>query len=130
MKEKEPLIDFEIRKKIAEQIKYYREKNKWSMAELADKVNTGKGNVSSWESMKYAPGLAAMARLCKVFNITISDLYGEQEQKIKQNETQPLLEEFFKKLNISEEHIEKLSDEQIHIIKGTIKNFLDNQRNK
>lgn len=59
------------------------------MGELAEILNTYKSNVSSWENMKYVPSVPIAFKICKLFNITLDQIYGTENKVIKQYETLP-----------------------------------------
>lgn len=118
---------YSVKETVANNIRRYRKKANLTMEELADKLGTTKSNVSSWENMKHIPSIATLVRLCDIFGVTINQLYGIEDT---QKDPSQLVQDFFEKLEVDENRLNELSDEQINIISGVIKNFLDNKNDK
>lgn len=66
--------DSEITQKIAERIKYLREKAGMSQQEFAAKLDYEKSNASRMESGKVNFRILTLAKVAEVFNISLSDL--------------------------------------------------------
>lgn len=59
---------------IANQIKKYRGKLKWSQETLAEKAYVSRQTVSSWENNKSYPDIHSLLILSKLFNISLDEL--------------------------------------------------------
>jgi len=60
-----------------ERIRQLREQKGWSQKELAAKLNLPRqSTVSSWETGRNGPNPTQREALCKLFNITLNELYG------------------------------------------------------
>jgi transcriptional regulator with XRE-family HTH domain len=59
---------------IANQIKKYRGKLKWSQETLAEKAYVSRQTVSSWENSKSYPDIHSLLILSKLFNISLDEL--------------------------------------------------------
>ena len=59
---------------IANQIKKYRGKLKWSQETLAEKAYVSRQTISSWENNKSYPDIHSLLILSKLFNISLDEL--------------------------------------------------------
>ena len=69
-------IDTTIRKNIQANISKYRKKSGLSQAELAQKIGVKNSTVSSWERRANAPDIETLFSICKLFNVTVADMFG------------------------------------------------------
>ena len=69
-------IDTTIRKNIQANISKYRKKSGLSQAELAKKIGVKNSTVSSWERGANAPDIETLFSICKLFNVTVADMFG------------------------------------------------------
>ena len=70
--------------KIANNIKKYRQKQKMTQDELAEKLNVTRQAVSNWETGKTQPDIDTLAQIAEVFDISIEELiYEEKKTKIE-----------------------------------------------
>lgn len=69
-------IDTTIRKNIQANISKYRKKSGLSQAELAHKIGVKNSTVSSWERGANAPDIETLFSICKLFNVTVADMFG------------------------------------------------------
>ena len=69
-------IDTTIRKNIQANISKYRKKSGLSQAELAQKIGVKNSTVSSWERGANAPDIETLFSICKLFNVTVADMFG------------------------------------------------------
>lgn len=72
---------------IAENIKMYRKMNKMTQADLAKKLDVGKSTVSSWELGSNKPLMDKITKMAQLWNIRMSELIGEENNSIKEEET-------------------------------------------
>lgn len=66
-----------IRDEISKNLLYYRKKNGLTQKELADKLGVKNSAVSNWEKGLNSIDIETLFEACKVFNISINDMYGE-----------------------------------------------------
>lgn len=66
---------------IGKKIKELRIKNNLTQNELANKLNVTYQAVSKWENGKNLPDLSVMSEICKIFNIELSELIGDNTKK-------------------------------------------------
>lgn len=69
-------IDTTIRKNIQANISKYRKKSGLSQAELAQKIGVKNSTVSSLERGANAPDIETLFSICKLFNVTVADMFG------------------------------------------------------
>lgn len=65
-----------IKETIAKNLLYYRKKNKITQKELAEKLGVKHNAISSWENGVNSIDIDTLFRVCKIFNITVNDMYG------------------------------------------------------
>ena len=68
-------------KTFGENLKYFRQLNKISQREFADRMHTSQQRVSEWECDKVEPSLYNIIRILKVFEITFEELIDGIEEK-------------------------------------------------
>ena len=77
---------------MGKRIAFYRKRKKIQQKELAHILNLkSDGTVSQWEADITSPKPAMMLELCKVLNISISELFGVEENKGLTKEEEKLL---------------------------------------
>lgn len=77
---------------MGKRIEFFRKKKGLTQKDLADKLNLkNRGTVSAWEVDTTSPKPAMMLELCKVLDITISELFGVEEDKGLTKEEEKLL---------------------------------------
>ena len=64
-----------------ENLKYFRNLNKISQKDFANKMQTTQQRVSEWECDKVEPSLYNIIRILKVFEITFEELIDGIEKK-------------------------------------------------
>ena len=69
----------ELQKKISENIVKYREINNISQTELAQMIDYSNKSVSKWERGLGVPDITVLYRLSVIFNISVSELIGQNE---------------------------------------------------
>lgn len=65
-----------IRQNIMKNISYYRKLNGYTQKELATVLGIKNSSVSNWEQGLNAPDIETIFELCKLFNISVSDMFG------------------------------------------------------
>ncbi len=72
---------------LAKNIKYLRNKKKWSQEELAGKLEVKRSSIAAYESKNVNPKLEFIVGFSKLFNISISDLIEKNlEKKLPEDE--------------------------------------------
>lgn len=65
-----------IRLNIRDNIIKYRKAAKMSQAELANAVGVRNSTVSAWERGANAPDIETLFKVCKLFKVKVSDMFG------------------------------------------------------
>lgn len=93
---------------MGKRIEFFRKKRGLTQKDLADKLNLkNRGTVSAWEVDTTSPKPAMMLELCKVLDITISELFGVEENKGLTKEEEKLLASY---KDLNEEGQERLAE--------------------
>ena len=95
---------------MGKRIEFFRKKRGLTQKDLADKLNLkNRGTVSAWEVDTTSPKPAMMLELCKVLDISISELFGVEEEEKKP--LSPKMKELLKKAeDLNEEGQERLAE--------------------
>ena len=81
---------------MGKRIEFFRKRKGLKQKELGEKLNLKSiSAISDWESDKTSPKPAMMLELCKVLDITISELFGVEEEEKKP--LSPKLKELLKR---------------------------------
>lgn len=102
-----------IRENISNNITFYRKKMKLTQEELANKINVKKTSVSSWERKANSPDIETLYELCKLFNISLEEMYGvsdnnNQETLIEIEKEYIEMAKELEKYNITQEDMKKI----------------------
>ena len=93
---------------MGKRIEFFRKKRGLTQKDLADKLNLkNRGTVSAWEVDTTSPKPAMMLELCKVLDISISELFGVEENKGLTKEEEKLLASY---KDLNEEGQERLAE--------------------
>lgn len=65
-----------VRQNIMKNIAYYRKLNGYTQKELASILGVKNSTVSNWEQGANAPDIETLFEICKLFNISVSDMFG------------------------------------------------------
>ena len=68
---------------LGERLLNLRKDKRLSQEEVADKLNVTRQTVSKWETDQSMPDFDKIAPLCKLYNITPNELFGEANEKEK-----------------------------------------------
>ena len=91
---------------MGKRIEFFRKKRGLTQKDLADELNLkNRGTVSAWEVDTTSPKPAMMLELCKVLDISISELFGVEENKGLTKEEEKLLASY---KDLNDEGKEKL----------------------
>lgn len=69
-----------IKETVAKNLLYYRKKNKITQKELAEKLGVKHNAISSWENGVNSIDIDTLFRICKIFGVTVNDMYGMSER--------------------------------------------------
>ena len=70
---------------IGENIRFYRQQHDLSQEELAEKMDTSRQTISSWENGKTYPNIQSLISLSNIFNTSVEDLIKEEVEDMKQS---------------------------------------------
>lgn len=70
-----------VRENISKNITKYRKSLKLSQKDLALQLGTKPSTVSSWEQEASIPNAETIFEICKIFNISINEIYGIEEDE-------------------------------------------------
>jgi transcriptional regulator with XRE-family HTH domain len=101
--------------KVADNIKYFRESNKWTQHQLADILKVSRSVVAKWENGSTTPDLKSLIALSDVFHISIDHLVGRLKLR------EEILKEFRLIYSLDEEKL-KIDDHFFEIMDFFIKN--------
>lgn len=73
---------------LGEKIKSLRNKNGFTQKELADKLFVTPQAVSRWENNEVEPSVNTLTELAKIFNVSVSELLGEESPQTPTEPTQ------------------------------------------
>lgn len=79
----------DIRDNISKNIMFYRKKNGLTQNQLAERLRVKSTTVSSWERGANAPDIETLYSICKLFGVSLDDMYG-----IKSEEPQTIAAHF------------------------------------
>lgn len=65
-----------IRQNIMKNIAYYRKLNGYTQKELANLLGVKNSSVSNWEQGANAPDIETIFKICQLFKISVSDMFG------------------------------------------------------
>ena len=65
-----------IRKEIAKNILYYRKKYGYTQKQLGELLGVRNSSVSNWENEENSIDIETLLKLCKIFNVSLNDMYG------------------------------------------------------
>lgn len=68
---------------IGEKIYLLREKKGLSQEELAEKLNVSRQTISNWENDKVKIDVEKASELCRIFNVSMDELFGRGEPCFK-----------------------------------------------
>lgn len=67
-----------IKEIVAKNLLYYRKLNKITQKELADKLGVKHNAISAWENGVNSIDIDTLFQVCKIFGITVNDMYDIQ----------------------------------------------------
>lgn len=85
----QPDSDDVLRKRIAENIAFYRRQSGDTQAELAEKLSYSDKSVSKWERGEGTPDIFILSKIAALYRVTVQDLL--REKKVKKTPTRRIL---------------------------------------
>ena len=80
-------------------IDQYREARGWTEYQLAQKADLPQTTISGWMCKKSIPSVRSLEKICKAFDITLSQLFAEGDTTVTLTESQKKLLKHWSKLN-------------------------------
>ena len=68
---------------ILEKIRQYRIERGWTEYQLAEKSELPQSTISSWYRKNQLPTIPSLSKICRAFNITLSQFFTEDKTQIK-----------------------------------------------
>lgn len=87
----------DIRKTIIKNLIFYRKKRGLKQKEISEATGKNRSTVSGWEIKNSAPDIELLPKICKVLNISISDLFGKYANERTADGLSKELQELLKK---------------------------------
>lgn len=81
----------EIKKIVADNFAYFRNKNNYSQQQIGELIGAKKTTVSGWEIYTSAINIEKLYKACKVFNISINEMFLTEEERRKISEKQEII---------------------------------------
>mgnify|MGYP005880780245 CR=1 FL=1 len=72
----------DIKTNIANNICFYRKKNGLTQNQLAEQLGVKTTTVSTWERAASSPDIETLYVICKIFGVSLDDMYGINTEKI------------------------------------------------
>lgn len=72
----------DIKTNIANNICFYRKKNGLTQNQLAEQLGVKTTTVSTWERAASSPDIETLYVICKIFGVSLDDMYGVNTEKI------------------------------------------------
>ena len=66
---------------ILEKIRKFRTDRNWTEYQLAEKSELPQSTISSWYRKKQLPTISSLEKICKAFNITLSQFFTEDNSE-------------------------------------------------
>lgn len=113
-----------------------RKRRKLNQSEMASAICVSRQAYCTYENGTRQADYETLKKLADYFNVTVDYLlerdFTEQKKSEQQSPDLILKDKFisaFKKANIDIEKVENLTEEQLALIAGVVKNFLDKKDN-
>lgn len=68
-----------IKETVAKNLLFYRKKNKITQKQLAEQLGVKHNAISAWENGVNSIDIDTLFRVCKIFGVTVNDMYDMQE---------------------------------------------------
>lgn len=88
-----------IKDEIAKNILYFRKKYGYTQKQLAELIGVKNTSVSNWETGDNSIDIETLIKLCSIFNISLSDIYGSYGKKEEYSEEEKKIIQAFRETN-------------------------------
>ncbi len=85
-----------IKDEIAKNILYFRKKYGYTQKQLAELIGVKNTSVSNWETGDNSIDIETLIKLCSIFNISLSDIYGSYGKKEEYSEEEKKIIQAFR----------------------------------
>lgn len=75
----------------------------WSEYRLSVESDIPQTTISSWYRKKICPTIPSLEKICKAYNITLSQFFNESGEKVSLTDNQAIMIEQFNKLDIEQQ---------------------------
>ena len=90
-------------KDILSTITEYRKNRGWTEYQLAESSGLPQSTISSWYRKNMMPSLSSLEKICNAFDITLSQLFAEENDTVSLTESQRNLLEKWSKLSCEQQ---------------------------
>ena len=87
----------EIRENVKRNLGYYLSLSDMSQKELAERLGVSQAAVTNWIKGKNSPDIEMVAQICRVFNISVTDLFGSDSHNQYSPHEQELITQYRRK---------------------------------
>ena len=87
----------EIRDNVKRNLGYYLSLRGLSQKELAERLDVSQPAVTNWIKGKNSPDIEVVAKICDILEISVSDLFGKDEEVRASDIERKVLEQYRKK---------------------------------
>lgn len=81
----------------------YREDRGWSEYQLAEHSGSPQSTISSWHRKNMVPTLPSLEKICAAFNITLSQLFAEENMPVSLTKSQQKLLTYWSRLSAEQQ---------------------------
>ena len=111
-------------KDILSVITAYREERGWTEYQLAERSGLPQSTISSWYRKNMVPTIPSLEKICTAFDITLSQLFAEEDAPVSLTEAQKKLLERWSRLSEEQQAV------VFALIANLLINFSKNNQNK
>lgn len=111
-------------KDILSVITAYREERGWTEYQLAERSGLPQSTISSWYHKNMVPTIPSLEKICTAFDITLSQLFAEEDAPVSLTEAQKKLLERWSRLSEEQQAV------VFALIANLLINFSKNNQNK
>lgn len=121
--------------KIGDRLKKFREMAGLQRKEAAEKIGVKTGTLSHWENDINEPNIEALTNLSKIYNVSISDIFGEEpkndilDTEVKNTMLDKVIDMLIEDGSLSDkENFDDLDETDKRIIISVIDKFITNRK--
>ncbi len=68
-----------VKEAVAQNLLFYRKRNRMTQRELAEKLGVKHNSISSWENGINSIDIEILSKICDIFNISINDMFSKEQ---------------------------------------------------